>query len=50
MAACPKPLPSPRFRAPGVAGAGFGADANSHFLRQTGQLFLLCNHVVMHMR
>jgi len=36
--------------APGVAGAGFGALANSHFRRQIGQVFLLCSQVLMHMR
>ena len=35
---------------PGVAGAGFGALANSHLRRQMGQVFLLCSHVLMHMR
>ena len=37
-------------RAPGVAGAGFGALANSHLRRQIGQVFLLCSHVLMHIR
>ena len=35
---------------PGVAGAGLGALANSHLRRQMGQVFLLCSHVLMHMR
>ena len=35
--------------APGVAGAGLGALANSHFRRQIGHVFLLCSHVLMHM-
>ena len=42
--------PSPCRRVPGVAGAGLGADANSHFRRQIGHVFLLCSHVVMHIR
>ena len=42
--------PSPARRAPGVAGAGLGAEANSHLRRQIGHVFLLCSHVVMHMR
>ena len=42
--------PSSVRRAPGVAGAGFGALANSHLRRQMGHVFLLCSHVVMHMR
>lgn len=37
-------------RAPGVAGAGFGALANSHLRRQMGHVFLFCSQVLMHMR
>ena len=44
-----KPSPAVR-RAPGVAGAGLGPVWNSHFRRQMGHVFLLCSHVVMHMR
>ena len=29
--------------------SGVGALANSHLRRQIGQVFLLCNHVLMHM-
>ena len=35
---------------PGVAGAGFGALANSHLRRQMGHVFLLCSHVLMHIK
>ena len=38
-----------RTPAPGVAGAGLGALANSHLRRQIGQVCLLCNQVLMHM-
>lgn len=42
--------PSPVTRLPGVAGAGLGPVWNSHLRRQIGHVFLLCNHVVMHIR
>ena len=48
-AAALNPSPAAR-RLPGVAGAGFGPVWNSHLRRQIGQVFLLCSHVVMHMR
>ena len=32
--------PSPCLRTPGVAGLGFGADANSHLRRHIGHVFL----------